>query len=377
MKKFIFILLFVFIFTLPCYGADTYEKISNSISDELISLKNSLPEEIIGYLPNDVWEGNFSSLSGKDFSESKLIDLVIDYLFFGLKSVVKSFANILIVLLISSIFNMLSNSMSSDLVKSSFSLCSALCTCFTVFSICTSLTSFVSDYIMGLCGAMEAFSPIMATIYIMSGNISSGAVANTSILLFIGLVEHFLVAFMLPIVEISVCFSVIKAFGGQLCFEGFSKTIKNTFTGVTVFVMSIFMFVLSTKNILSQSADSISIKTAKFAISNFIPIVGGTVNDALRTVTSSISYIKNSCGVLGIIIIIFIILPILIYLLLNKLAFNLSSGIAKAIGCTNEIAMLGEGESVCGFLIALLCCTAILFIFAITIFIKSSVLGGV
>ena len=377
MKKVVLVVIIIFCLAITCNASEPYTEITDSISDELDALKNSLPNEVLDYLPSDIWNGDFSSLLSVDFSEATLLDLLVDFLFLGLKTVVKSFANILVILLIASIFNMLSASMSSDLIKGSFSLCSALCTCFTIFSICTSLTELVSEYIMGLCGAMEAFTPIMATMYIMSGNISSGAVANTSILLFIGLVEHFLVAFMLPIIEISICFSAIKAFGGQLCFDGFSKTIKNTFTGVIVFVMSIFMFVLSTKNILSQSSDSISIKTAKFAISNFIPVVGGTVNDALRTVTSSISYIKNSCGALGIIIIILIILPILIYLLLNKLAFNLSSGIAKAIGCTNEASVLGEGDSICGFLIALVSCTAILFVFAITVFIKTSVLGGI
>ncbi len=376
MKRIIFIILFVFILTLPCYATENYTEITNSISNELIALKNSLPPEVLDFLPNEIWQGDFSSLLSKDFSEASVIDLVVDFLFLGLKSTIKSFATILIIILISSIFNMLSSSLSQDLIKSSFSLCSALCTCYTIFSICTSLTTLVGEYIMGLCGAMEALTPIIGAMYIMSGSISSGAVANTSILLFIGLVEHFLIQFMLPIVEISICFSTIKAFGGQLCFDGLSKTLKNTFTGVTVFVMSIFMFVLSTKNVLSQSADSISIKTAKFAISNFVPVVGSTVNDALRSLTSSISYIKNSCGALGIIIVVLIILPILISLLLNKLAFSLSGGIAKTIGCTNEASVISEGESICGFLIALVCCTCILFIFALTIFIKSSVLGG-
>lgn len=379
MKKFliiIFVVILIFAFSLSCLSTSPYPEVSESILDELLALKNSLPQEIIDYLPENVWEGDFSALS-KDFSEASIIDLLVNFLFLGLNSAIKSLSSILVIILIASIFNMLSNSLSSDLIKSSFSLASALCVCFTIFSVCTSLTELVKEYIFGLCGAMKSFAPIMTTMYIMSGNISSGAVSNTSIIIFIALVEDFLVACMLPVVEISICFSVIKSFGNQLCFDGFSKTLKNTFTGITVFVMSIFMFVLSTKNILSQSADSISIKTAKFAISNFIPVVGSSVNDALRTLTSSISYIKNSCGALGIIIIVLIALPILISLLLNRLVFSLSGGIARAIGCSNEVSAINEGESICGFLIALVCCTCILFIFSITIFIRSSVLGGV
>lgn len=372
MKRLLMLFIIVILFT-KVAGASDVGKVGSSISNELDGFKDSLPDDIVDFFPNEIWQGDFSKLSTEQISEASLFDLIIDYLFLGLNSTIKSFFSILIVLLIASIFNMLSDSLSSDLIKSSFSLTSALCTCFTILNVCKSLTELVSEYITALCKVMEAFVPIMTTMYIMSGSISSSAVSSTSMLLFIALIEEFLVAFMLPIIEICICFAVIKAFGGQLDFSGISKSLKNAFTGVTVFIMSIFLFVLSTKNVLSQSADSISIKTAKFAISNFIPIVGSSVNDALRTVTSSIAYIKNSCGVLGLVVLLLLILPIIIALLLNKLSFSIASGISKALGCSNETLVIDEGGSICGFLIAIVCCTCILFVFALTIFIKSSV----
>ena len=63
------------------------------------------------------------------------------------------------------------------------------------------------------------------------------------------------------------------------------------------------MFVFSYKSILAQGQDSLSLKTARFAISSFVPIVGSSINEALRAVTSSISILKSSSGIAAIIVI--------------------------------------------------------------------------
>lgn len=361
------------ILTTVIVAKEPSEMIMDSISNELDTFKNSLPNEVLEFLPSEIWDGEFSKLLNDEFNESNLMSLILDFLFVGLNSALKSFSSILIILIISSIFYTLSNSFSSNSIKNSFNIASSICVSILIFNLCTSLSNNTQNYINGICKVMECFAPLMTSLYILTGNVTSGGIASASLILFISIVEKFLVLFMLPIINICMCFSIIKTLGAYFDLSGLSKILKNTFTGVTVFVMSVFMFVLSCKSILSQSADSISIKTAKFAISSFIPIVGGTVNDALRTVTSSISLIKNSCGIIAIIVIAILILPSIISLLIHRLLFNLTSSIAKCLKCNNEAVILDEATSICGFLLALVLCTCILFIFALTILIKTTV----
>ena len=377
MKRLIIFLIVISLFVVKIAAADTNEEIFSQISNDFNALKEALPQEVLDFFPKEIWMGDFSSLLGENLSESSFINVTIDYLFLGLGSVIKTFCSILIVVLLSGIFNMLKNSISSNNLEHSFSLASSLCISITIFTVCTKLTQGITRYMKVLCTIMKAFIPIMGTMYLISGNISSGAVSYASMILFITIVEQLLISFISPIVSISLCFSILKSFGSELDFSDLGKIFKNAFTGITVFIMSIFMFVLSNKNILAQSVDSLSIKTAKFAISSFIPIVGPSINDALRTLVSSISYIKNACGVIAIIIIILLVLPAVLSLLLTKLSFNILASISKGINCKNESAVIEEGSNICGFLIALISCTCILFIFAITLFIKATVINGV
>jgi hypothetical protein len=69
-------------------------------------------------------------------------------------------------------------------------------------------------------------------------------------------------------------------------------------------------------------------------------------------------------------------LPIIINLLLNKLSFNLLSSFSKALGIGGEGQVIEEADGICGFLLTIVACTCVLFIFALTIFIKTNIEVG-
>ena len=363
----------IYILTITVNATDLNKEITSSFKTELENFQSSLPEHVQSFFPNEFLNGDFSTLINGDINEATFLELIGNYLFFEIDSVIKSFASILILIILSSLLNTLGSTMLDTNINSTFTLCSTLCMSITVFNICTALTNNVTRYIQLLCNVMNSFIPIMIATLTMSGNISCAVVSNGSMILFINIVQGFLLTFMMPLVKICLVFSAIKSFGSNCDLSGISKTLKTTFTSVTVFVMSIFMFVLSYKNTLSQSVDSISLKTARFAISSFVPLVGSSVNEALRTVTSSLSLIKKSCGIIAIIIIAVMMLPIIVNLLLNKLSFNLLFNFSRALGIGNEKSFLEEADQACSFLLTIVACTCILFVFALTIFIKTNI----
>lgn len=373
MKKFIIFIIVLFAFTLVIHAEGEKEELFSNIESELEDFKNSLPEKVIDFFPDEIFKGDFSSLTDGSINEKTFLNVIFDYLTSNISNILKTFFSLLCIIIISSIIHIMEKSFKSEPLKNVFSICSTICVAITVFNVCSILAKQATTYIQICCNLMNAFTPVMAIMYMLSGNITSASVSTTSVLLFISLIENFLLVWLLPIVKICLCFSIIKSIHGSFDLSGISKILKNTFTGVIVFTMSIFSFVMSYKNILSQSADSLSIRTAKFAISNFIPIVGSSVNEALRTVVSSLSFIKNSCGVVAIIAILLIVLPQIISLLLYKLCFGVSSAIADMIGCEHESKSIAEANSICGFILAMVCCTSIMFIFSLTIFIKTSV----
>ena len=378
MKKiiFIFILLLLFAIPLSTSATEVSEELKCEIEDELSDFYSTLPPYVLEYLPNDAVNGNFSLQGSEMLNEKKIFDYVLNYLFFGLESTLKTFASVLILIIIASVFHMMSASLENASIRLTFSFCASCVLGLSVFSVISSIGGYVTTYLTALCESMNAFVPIMTSIEIMSGKISSAMMLNTSMMLFISIINTSLINFMLPLIKLCMMFGCIKSMGGYE-FGGISKAVRTAFTSVTVFIMSIFTFIFSLKNVLAQGADTVSLKTARFAISSFVPLVGSSINEALRTVSSSIGIIKRSCGVSGILIVFLIVLPIIIYLILNKISFGLLSSISKSLLNGKESCILEEADSLCTYLLTLVSCSSVLFIIFITVFLKSSVEVGI
>ena len=50
---------------------------------------------------------------------------------------------------------------------------------------------------------------------------------------------------------------------------------------------------------MSGSVDRVALKTAKFAVSGAVPVVGGVISDATETVLSGAALLRGSVGVFG------------------------------------------------------------------------------
>ena len=374
MKKIFFILILILIFAIHGHASEVESDIISSIDSELCDFEKSLPEYVKEFLPKELFSGDFSSLTDGEVNQASFMEYTINYLLSSLPDILKGFSSLLILILIISIFNVIKSSFSSDGMKNAFSICSTLCVSVSVFSSLSTVVDLSIDYINALCGTMNTFAPLMSGLYIMTGSITSAAVSNASMMLFLSIVENFITVGLVPIVKICICFSIVGSISSSTDLSGISKLIKNTFTGTCAFIMSIFSFVMSYQSVLSQGVDSLSLRTARFAIGNFIPIVGGFVSDSLKTISSSLSYVKSSCGVIAIIAIVIITLPIIISLFLYRLSFSLIGGVSKALGIENECKIFDEATSLCSFVLAIIALSVVVFIFAITIFIKSSVM---
>ena len=378
-KKLIRTVLFTFFITLilsiNVYATDVEKDIISSMDKELSDFNNSLPDSIKDILTDEILKGNYSFLTEGSINQGTFLNSLINSLLANLPNVLNSFSLILVSVIISSLFNNTASSLDSSTLKSSFGLCSSLCISLSIFNLISTVCVNTISYMKTLCQVMNAFAPVMTVLNIMSGKISTAGLGNATMMMFIALMENIIIALLIPISNICLVFCVVKAISGDEDFGGISKFIRSTFVTLTVFSMMIFSFVFSFQNTLTQSVDSLSMKTAKFAIGSFIPIVGPSISEALRTVTSSIGVIKSSCGVIAFIAVLLLTLPVIASLYLNKLSLDICASLSGMIGCDREKGIISDASGICGFMLALVSCSAVFFIFALTIFIKSSV-GG-
>jgi len=132
-------------------------------------------------------------------------------------------------------------------------------------------------------------------------------------------------------------------------------------------------FTISVQSVLAKSADSLSLKTVKFALGNMIPLVGSAVADAVSTVAGGLGVIRAFYGGLCVLALLIFLLPVLAQLILHRLVLAVCQGMAEMLGCEQEGKMIAEIHGVLGCILAMVALMSVLFLLTIILF---AFLGG-
>lgn len=131
--------------------------------------------------------------------------------------------------------------------------------------------------------------------------------------------------------------------------------------------MSVFVSVLTFQSVITTRADGAGGRALKFAVSSFVPVVGGALGESLASVRGGLKLLKSGSGVFMIFGIAFMFLPVLIRCLLWICSLNISASIGDILGTDSVCKLLRSVSKVVSTITAVLLCV-------MTVFILSTVL---
>lgn len=137
-------------------------------------------------------------------------------------------------------------------------------------------------------------------------------------------------------------------------------------------VLTIFVGVLSLEGSLTSSVDGITAKTAKAAVSNFIPVVGKILGDAVDTVIGCSNILKNAVGIVGVIVVIGICLMPIIKLAILTITYYVTSAVIQPIADDKIVSLLSGMGDTFKVLLGMLIAVAVMLIIGITLVVKIS-----
>lgn len=225
----------------------------------------------------------------------------------------------------------------------------------------------VSTYISGILGSIgtsvsaasdfsSVFVPVFAGIIAVSGQAATASVFTSVMLIVIQILMQLTVQLLLPFSGLMLGVTAAGGLNSDLKIDKLGDGVKKAIIWALGLIMTIFIGILSLQSAISASADSVTLRAAKFAVSNGIPFVGGAVSDALATVKSSISLLKSGVGSFGIIAGSCILFPVMIHALCYRL-FLFIAGVISEMFATDKITgMIRCGENVVSILIAVISC---------------------
>lgn len=225
----------------------------------------------------------------------------------------------------------------------------------------------VSDVLGGTLELLSAasvyittFIPIFAGVLSVMGRTAAASAINAVTLAATQLFSQLAANFLAPLCGAIMGLSIAGAVHPQLELGRLGELVKKIVVWILGLIMTVFMSILSMQTFVASSADSVLIRTAKFAVSSGVPIVGGTISDAVGTVHGSLSLIKSSVGTYGMLAAAAIVLPTLINVVCYRMSLTAAEALSDIFGVKELSSLLKSCGSVMAVIQAVIVCFLLL-----------------
>jgi stage III sporulation protein AE len=365
----------ILILSIQLSSVNAFASEESAPPDEYKDFLDSLPDDIADLLPEELFYGDMNSIAQgtvKLTSWDYVFDVVFDVLGLNVRTILKTLATVLGMLILCSLLNMIKNSISNISGAAIINLICGMITVITVIQISRDPLQRAMQLVEEIKVFTNTISPLICSMYAMGGNVSSALVHNYGLIVFLSILENVCIISLEAIFGVCLGLTVASSFIGETNILPLSNAIKKAFTFFLGMIMLIFTTVISTQTLIASKADSLSTKTAKMLATQMIPLVGGTVGESLRTAGASIEYLRTNVGIVLIVVLLLMVLPTFISIGLYRLGFIISNAFAGLLGCEREGKILLEISSIYGYVLAIISISSIILLLLITVFAKCS-----
>lgn len=201
-----------------------------------------------------------------------------------------------------------------------------------VLSIVIKMLGLTTSTIFSIKSQMDAIFPILLTLLTAIGGTASVSVYQPAMALLTGTIVNIVSTLLLPLFIFSIVFSIISNLSNSVKLDKFTSFFNSSFKWITGLIFTIFSAFLSIQGITAGGIDGISIRTAKYAIRSYVPILGSYLSDGMGLILASSNLIKNSVGATGLIMLVATIISPLLEIILLMLALKFVAGIIEPLG---------------------------------------------
>lgn len=150
---------------------------------------------------------------------------------------------------------------------------------------------------------MEILLPVLITILISMGKVTSGTIMSPLLLTTITVFQAIIKNIVLPAIFLSTILCLINCLTEKDYVNQLSKFLRQAALFITGILITLMSGIIAIQGLITQTSDSLLMGTAKYSLDTFIPIVGGFTADTIELFVKCMSSIRGVIGVFGILLI--------------------------------------------------------------------------
>ena len=361
---------------------DIESEYNKAIEDSLDNIDSS---ELDVYLNDDLFNNCFDVITFKDFvvlilngelfsDYNSIVSVIVN----SFKKYISSSLKIIIILLSIILLYKLFESFCADKyvdIKKVVRMVFTLIIVLILVSLLKDLSVEVRDVVLNIFKFCEILFPILLSLVLVSGASVSYASYTSLSVLVLETCSYVFTYLLIPLALLIMVFSLASFVFSKDTLSNIVDLLKTIFKYLVIIMVGVFGLFSSVSVISSGMKDGMSLKLTKYAIKNYVPVLGGYISDGFDIVKSSSVIIKNAFGLCGILILFFNILSPLIMYVCLIVVFKLLSIIVSFLDENSFVNIFsGVSKSVSYFVTVLCGLFLILLVFLYMIIISVSVI---
>ena len=208
-------------------------------------------------------------------------------------------SQILVIIIASSILTNLQSSFEKDTVGQL-----AHYTCYVILAMMI-VNSFTVSLNLGktveqMVNFMQIILPLLLTLLTAASGVTTKLLFHPMIIGSINIIGSIVKELVFPLILFSFIIGIISNISQKVQFSKLSELIRQIIIVIISLSLTIFIGIITIYGI-GTKVDGITIRTAKYAVDNFVPIIGKFLSDAVETVIGCSVILKNGIGVIGLI----------------------------------------------------------------------------
>ncbi len=219
---------------------------------------------------------------------------------------------------------------------------------------------------------VQSVFPIMLALMTVTGNTSSVAVYNPSMLFITDFVVIVINKVVFPVILGMLAISVVSNICKGVKLNGLLQFSSSSLKWIIGLVATVFSLFLTVRGLNAGIHDGISMRAIKYTVNSSVPLVGGLLRDGLDLILASGILVKNALGGLAIIIIFGTIIQPIVEIVCVVLALRLVNAVLQPLNDERVVSFINSVCSVINFAIASMIIVSLMYVVIIIMSICSS-----
>lgn len=202
-------------------------------------------------------------------------------------------------------------------------------------------------------GFANVLLPAVAALTAATGAITGAAARQLAAALFSGVLLNVIDGLLVPLVYAYLAASVAFAALGNEGLKRVAGMLKWAATSILTALLLVFVGYLTVSGVIAGTADAVSVKAARFAMSSAVPVVGGILSDAAETVLASAGVLRGAVGVYGMVAVLMMCLLPFLQMAVHYLAYKFTAAISATVADSRTAGLIDSIGTAFGLILGM------------------------